>query len=337
MMTSLVTLISGRSFPAPGGSTILDSATQCHISLPYSCKSGRCSTCKCKVRSGETKAIISELGLSELDKADGWILSCARTVMSDVVLEVEDLGVIDIPEAKTLACRISSLQKLAPDVIKVILRLPPNVKFRFIPGQYIDVIGPGGIRRSYSIANAPKSDNQLEMHIRAVENGAMSDYWFKHAAVNDLLRLHGPQGTFFLRKIAQRDLVFFATGTGIAPVKAMLEALLDTPQDQAPRSVTVLWGVRNLHDFYLDTSALPGNFKFIPVLSRSGFGQVGYEHGYVQDIFLKQKPDLLNSLVYACGSEAMIKSAKFALAQNGFLDHHFFSDAFVCSDTLALQ
>lgn len=337
MTELIITLSSGKSFPTSDASTILDSASKCQISIPYSCKSGRCSTCKCKVRSGETKAIISELGLSELDKADGWILSCARTVISDVILEVEDLGEVDIPKAKTLACRISSLQKLAPDVIKVILRLPPNVKFVFIPGQYIDVIGPGGIRRSYSIANAPKANNQLELHIRAVENGAMSDYWFKHAAVNDLLRLHGPQGTFFLRHIAQRDLVFLATGTGIAPVKAMLEALPDMPKDQVPRSITVLWGARSLQDLYLDAGVLAANFKYIPVLSRSTPDQSVYEHGYVQDVLLKHKPDLANSLVYACGSESMINNAKLALTQNGLLGHHFFSDAFVCSNTLALQ
>jgi CDP-4-dehydro-6-deoxyglucose reductase len=70
----------------------------------------------------------------------------------------------------------------------VVLRLPPAVTFNFIPGQYIDVIGYGGVRRSYSLANAPKTDNTLELHIRAVENGAMSHYWFNQAAVNDLLR-----------------------------------------------------------------------------------------------------------------------------------------------------
>ena len=333
---ALVTLSSGKSFHSSSISSILESAAHCNINLPHSCKSGRCNACKCKVLNGETKEIISELGLSESDKAEGWILSCARTAITDVELEVEDLGDVVLPKPKTIACRISSLQKLAHDVIKVVLRLPPNTKFIFIPGQYIDVIGPSGIRRSYSIANAPRADNQLDLHIRAVENGIMSDYWFNHALVNDLLRLHGPLGTFFLRNSAHKDLVFLATGTGISPVKAMLEALPDCPANQLPRSITVLWGARDLNELYFDVTTLPGSFNFVPVLSGSEADLGVCEHGYVQDVFLRPKPDLLNTLVYACGSESMIDSAELALTQAGLPSHHFFSDAFVCSNNVAL-
>lgn len=238
-----ITLSSGKIFDASSALSILDSAAENRIYLPYSCKTGRCSTCKCKVLSGETKTLVAEIGLTESEKAAGWILSCARTAISDVTLDVEDLGDVALPTVKTQACRISSLEKLAPDVIKVILRLPPSTEFNFIPGQYIDVIGPSGVRRSYSLANAPKPDNTLELHIRAVENGTMSHYWFNQAAVNDLLRLNGPKGTFFMRSLAQRELVFLATGTGIAPVKSMLEALPNLSAEQMPQSVTVLWGL----------------------------------------------------------------------------------------------
>ena len=330
----LVTLSSGKSFQASSGSAILDSATQSQVSLPYSCKTGRCSTCKCKVVSGETKVLVAELGLTDAEKFDGWILSCARTAITDVVLEVEELRDVVIPVAKTQACRIGRLEKLAPDVIKVVLRLPPNVALDFIPGQYIDVIGPGGIRRSYSLANAPKADNTLELHIRAVENGAMSQYWFNQSAVNDLLRLNGPQGTFFLRDIAKCDLIFLATGTGIAPVKAMLEALPSFPADQQPRSVTVLWGARCERDLYFDIASLPGIQRYLPVLSRAEATWEG-EQGYVQDALLRQISDLRNAVVYACGSDLMIHSAKSMLTAAGLPSQHFYSDAFVCSGTLA--
>lgn len=330
----LVTLSSGKSFQASSESAILDSATQSHVSLPYSCKTGRCSTCKCKVVSGETKVLVTELGLTETEKSEGWILSCVRTAITDVVLEVEDLGDVVIPAAKTHACRISSLEKLASDVIKVVLRLPPNVALDFIPGQYVDVIGPGGIRRSYSLANAPKADNTLELHIRAVENGAMSQYWFNQSAKNDLLRLHGPQGTFFLRDIANCDLIFLATGTGIAPVKAMLETLPSFPADQQPQSITVVWGARHEHDLYFDVASLPGTQKYIPVLSRAEATWQG-ERGYVQDVLLRHISDLHNGVVYACGSDAMINSAKSTLIAAGLPSQHFYSDAFVCSSTLA--
>jgi CDP-4-dehydro-6-deoxyglucose reductase len=183
------------------------------------------------------------------------------------------------------------------------------------------------------LANAPKTDNTLELHIRAVENGAMSDYWFNQAAVNDLLRLHGPQGTFFMRNLAQRELIFLATGTGIAPVKAMIEALPGLSDEQAPRSVTVLWGARHTHDLYFDVSALPGKHSYIPVLSREKLWQG--EQGYIQDVLLRYKSELSNCLVYACGSDAMIHSAKEVLTLAGLPGHHFYSDAFVCSGTNA--
>jgi len=329
----VVKLASGKSFECAQEVTILEAATQEKITIPYSCKTGRCSTCKCKVIRGETKALIAELGLTESEKVEGWILSCARTATSDVVLEAEDLGGVVIPPAKTQACRISILEKLAPDVIKVVLRLPPAITFNFIPGQYIDVIGPGGVRRSYSLANAPKTDNTLELHIRAVEGGKMSHYWFNQAAANDLLRLHGPQGTFFLRNTAQRELVFLATGTGIAPVKAMIEALPGLSPEQLPKSVTVLWGARHTHDLYFDVTALPGPHRYIPVLSRATVWQG--ERGYIQDVLLRDKSDFSNCSVYACGSDAMIHSSKEALTAAGLSSQYFYSDAFVCSSTLA--
>jgi CDP-4-dehydro-6-deoxyglucose reductase len=329
-----VHLSSGKNFEAASDISLLEAATKAGVSLPYSCKTGRCSTCKCRVLRGETNALIEELGLTEMEKAEGWILSCARTAATDVVLEVEDLGDLLLPKARTLACRISSLDKLAPDVIKVILRLPPSTIFNFIPGQYIDVIGPGGIRRSYSLANAPKAENTLELHIRAVESGAMSQYWFNQSGVNDLLRLYGPQGTFFLRNIAKRDLIFLATGTGMAPVKSMLEALPSLVAEQQPASITVFWGVRHEHDLYFDVASLPGSQKYIPVLSRAEATWQG-GRGYVQDALLRHISDLRNAAVYACGSDAMIHSAKSMLTAAGLPSHYFYSDAFVCSSALA--
>ncbi|WP_198120627.1 2Fe-2S iron-sulfur cluster-binding protein [Massilia rhizosphaerae] len=327
---SLVTLSSGKSFQAPDGVSILDAAAQANIALPYSCKTGRCSTCKCKVLTGTTHALRPETGLSEQEHAEGWVLSCARAADTDLVLEVDDLGGIELPRPKMWPCRIKEIIHLAPDVVKVILRLPPTADFQFVPGQYIDVIGPNGIRRSYSLANSSFADKVLELHIRAVEGGAMSDYWFKQAKPNDLLRLNGPLGTFFLRETVDIDLVFLATGTGIAPVKSMLESMAQCQFDQRPRSITVLWGGRHAQDLYLDVDEIIGEFSYIPVQSRPANDWTG-ARGYVQDVLLDAKPDLTNAVVYACGSDAMIHSAKVRLVEAGLPDKRFYSDAFVSS------
>jgi CDP-4-dehydro-6-deoxyglucose reductase len=326
----VITTTRGRSFSSAAGQSILDAAAGSGIALPYSCRTGRCSTCKCKVRSGASTALHDELGLTAEEKAEGWILSCVRSAEDDLTLDVEDLGNVKLPEAKTLPCRIHTLEPLAPDVMHVKLRLPPTADFTALPGQYIDVIGPGGIRRSYSLAAADLSGKILELHIRAVDNGAMSAYWFGQAKVNDLLRLRGPLGTFFLRPPAGQDLVFLATGTGIAPVKAMLEELATLPATAQPRSVSVYWGGRTAADLYLDSAALAGARAYVPVLSRADEDWSG-ARGHVQQVLLAGGARLAGAIVYACGSPAMIRDAKIQLVQAGLEESNFFSDAFVSS------
>lgn len=325
-----IALPDGASFMARDGASLLDAAAQDGIALPYSCRTGRCSTCKCRVVDGETVALAAETGLTAAEKTEGWILSCVRSAMTDLVLEADVLIGVTLPPARTLPCRIGGIETLAPDILRILLRLPPNSIFDYLPGQYIEVIGPDGIRRSYSLANLSTKDAALELHVRAVEGGAMSDYWFKRARDNDLLRLRGPLGTFVVRDVADIDLILLATGTGIAPVKAILESLPSLEPTQAPRSVTVLWGGRIPTDLYLDIAAIPGTHRFTPVLSRAAADWTG-ARGHVQDVLLGLQPELGNAAVYACGSDAMIHGARDALVAAGLPERRFLSDAFVCS------
>lgn len=218
-----VTIANGKTFTAAEGESLLDAALRQHITLDYSCRTGRCSTCRSRVSPGTTVPLRDETGLSAAEQAEGYVLTCVRGACSDVLLDIEDLGDVTLPDPKTVPCRIHALDKLSHDVVRVVLRTPPATPLAFLPGQYIDVIGAAGLRRSYSVANAPQEDHLIELHIREVPDGQMSQYWFRDAKLNDLLRLRGPLGTFFLRGYADRDLIFLATGTGIAPVKAMLE------------------------------------------------------------------------------------------------------------------
>lgn len=327
-----ITLSSGVSFFAKEGVSILDSAMMSEVFLPYSCRTGRCSTCKCKVLNGLTKELHSEVGLTEDEKNEGWILSCVRAVESDVLLDVDDFSGVKLPVSKTLSCRIAELSLLAPDVLLIKLRLPPTVDFQFMPGQYIDIIGSNGVRRSYSLANFSFEKRFLELHVRLVDTGVMSNYWFKDAKVNDLLRFNGPLGTFFLRKAAGVDLIFLATGTGIAPIKSILESIAHLPDEKQPKSITILWGGRKSQDLYMSLSSIPVKHRYIPVLSRADTKWDG-ARGHVQQTLLSLQLDLSNSFIYACGSEAMIRGAKDLLKQAGLPANRFYSDAFVCSAT----
>jgi CDP-4-dehydro-6-deoxyglucose reductase len=328
----LIQTTFGKSFPQVEGQSLLDAAAKAGISLPYSCKTGRCSTCKCKVLKGQSATIVDELGLTSDEKAQGYILSCVRSANTDMLIEMEDLGDQIIPEVKTLPARISSLEKLAPDVLSVKIRFPPNTPLTYLAGQYINVIGPAGLRRSYSLANAPAADKQVELHIRAVQGGAMSGYWFNKAKANDLLRINGPLGSFFMRSLAGLHLVFLATGTGIGPVKAMLEQLASASATDQPLSVTVYWGGREPQDLYANPSEWHPALRYVPVLSRAPDSWTG-TRGYVQKALLSDTHDLTHAVVYACGSDAMIQSAKAALITAGLPDKRFYSDAFVPSGT----
>lgn len=328
-----VELTNGKQFEAKAGESLLDAAARAGIHLNYSCKTGRCSSCKCRLISGVTEPLQEAMGLNAQEKSEGWILSCVSTAATDIVLETEDLGDFNVPEAKTLPCRISQIDFLAPDVARVLLRFPPKAEFQFLAGQYVDVIGPGGIRRSYSLANADFQERLLELHIRKIDGGAMSNYWFNQAQPNDLLRIHGPLGTFFLRETQGIDLVFLATGTGIAPVKSMLGAINSMPPENRPRSIQIFWGGRTPADFYITPESVPGTQHWTLALSREHPDWQG-TRGYVQDAALNSQIRLKQATVYACGSDAMIQSAKQSLTKAGLSSKSFYSDAFVSSNNI---
>ncbi len=330
-----VAISNGPSLSLLDQDTILNAAEKSGIVLAHSCRTGRCSSCKCKVISGETIPLVDEIGLSQKEKDEGWILSCVRSATSNLEIEIEDLGDVTLPKPGLFPCRINNIDYVSKDVVRVALRLPPSSSFKILPGQYVDIIGPSGVRRSYSVANHV-GDNILEFHIGKVDNGILSRYWFGEAKINDLLRLNGPFGTFFLRSVKGQDVVFLATGTGIAPVKAMIEgAELLAPEDR-PKSMVVFWGGRTLDDLYFDPTLGHESLRYVPVLSRCAAEWRG-QRGYVQDAFLEEHYELSNCTVYACGSDKMIRSSSEALLKSGLAEKRFFSDAFLASSPQELD
>jgi CDP-4-dehydro-6-deoxyglucose reductase len=325
-----VTLANKKQFECQSDTTILASAKHQGLQLEYSCRSGRCGVCKARVISGSTRSIQEEENLTEEDRGNNIILTCCRSAETDVSLDIEDLGRLANIETKTLPCRIDNILLLAADVVHVTLRLPPNNKLSYLPGQYIDLI-KGDVRRSYSIANAPRDDEKLEIEVRKVADGIMSDYFFTKARENDLLRLEGPLGTFCLRDTEMENIIFLATGTGIAPVRAMLEELATDPELALRKNIHVYWGGRFREDIYWAPHFANIHLIFHPVLSQPDGGWIG-RTGYVQDAVVEDVIALGDSVVYACGSEDMIESAKESLCRNGLSQKHFYSDAFVSSN-----
>ncbi|MEW6206346.1 MAG: FAD-binding oxidoreductase [Pseudomonadota bacterium] len=328
-----ITLANGRKFSADAETSILDNALRQGIALEHSCKNGRCGVCKALLLNGHTEVLQHEESLQEAEKQAGFILTCCRKALADIEIEAEDLPELQGIQTKTIPARIDSLEFFTPNVVQVVLRTPPNNTLQFLPGQYISVIGPNGIRRAYSVANAPRADHKIALHIKKVDQGVLSQYWFEQAKVNDLLRLEGPMGTFFLRNQIPQTLILLATGTGLAPIQALLEKLqVLAQQGQALPNVAVYWGNRHERDIYCDLPVpqIAGIDAHL-VLSRPAQGWVG-RTGYVQQAVLEDFGNLQNAAVYACGSSSMIASAKTAFVQAGLPGNRFYSDAFVSTN-----
>ena len=322
-----ISLKNNKSFSCDRESTIFEAAKQNNINLEHSCLSARCRSCIVKVVSGNTLNKEDELVLTKAERNENFVLSCNAKPTTDLILDIEDLGEITLFDKKIIPSKISIIENLTDDVIRVVLRLPPNSNFNFNSGQYVNII-KGSLTRSYSIANSSDHKNQLEFFIKKYTNGLMSEYFFKEAKINDLLRLEGPIGTFFLRDSIYNNIVFLATGTGIAPIKSILEGLDKSHEQYQNKKMWVIVGARHQEDLFWEPNFKNLNIKYVPVLSRQDNDWNGAK-GYVQDIALKQQINLETTQVYACGSNDMINSAKELFFKNNLKENNFFSDAFV--------
>ena len=327
-----ITLKNKKSFFCDSNKTIFEAAKENGIFLEHSCLSARCRSCVVRIEEGFTRDKIDDMILSKDEKSKKWILSCNAIPTTNVVLDVEDLGEIKFLDKKIVPAKIQSIEKLNDSVIKVILRLPPNSNFIYNSGQYGNITR-GQLKRSYSIANAFKENGLLVFFIKQYENGLMSKYWFNDAKLNDLLQVEGPLGSFFLRENEMENIIFLATGTGVAPIKAILENISETIQKFTNTTFWLLTGARNEKDLFWDPNEFSSvlSLTYIPVLSNGSDNWKG-ERGYVQDVLIKQNIRLSNAQVYACGSNKMIESARKTLIENGLDSKYFFSDAFVATN-----
>jgi CDP-4-dehydro-6-deoxyglucose reductase len=327
-----VSLSNSKSFLCEENMTIFEAAKSNHIALEHSCLIARCRSCIVKLDSGETKDRLDDLILTEAEIQDGFRLACNAIPLGDVSIDVEDLGDVVLYEKKIVPAKIRMITRITEDTMRVDLRLPPNTALRYNPGQYVN-LSRGELKRSYSIANAVSNEEGLTFFIKKYEAGLMSKYWFEEAKIDDLLRVEGPLGSFFLRSLESENIIFLATGTGVAPVKAILEWVNQTAQDFQSKKIWFIYGARFEQDLYWKPIELGAilNLNFIPVLSRPSDRWTG-EKGYVQEVVFRKNINVKNAQVYACGSSAMIASAKKMLVQNGLDPRRFFSDAFVATN-----
>jgi len=316
-----------RYFEASPDKSILEAAKDESLTFYHSCLSGRCSECKVKVVSGNYEMPSTQEGLTDKEVQEGYCLSCITKPLSD--LELEDVSFIEgvLPEVKTVPAKISLLEFLSEDVVKLTLRTPPNKPLEFLAGQYID-LSIKDIKRSYSISSTP-SDAEIELLIKNYTGGQFSNYLFQEAKVNDLLRIEGPKGTYILPKKIPQNLVFISTGTGIAPNLSLIKSILKKGVNQSSQ-ITLIHGQRTAKEHIYSIDETLNEVEVIKCISRESVE--GYVQGYVQDALKGLDLSIKNSLVFACGNPQMIKELKSLLITMGLEERNFKSDVFVPSN-----
>ena len=335
MTFSITVQPAGLAFDVQRDEPILAAAIRQGVGLPYGCRDGACGSCKSRLLAGRVIHGAHQLkALSAEEEAQGWILTCCATPQTDVVLEARSVaGAGEFPVQK-MPTRVLSLQRPTADVALLRLQLPANQRFQYHAGQYVEFILAGGARRSYSMANAPGRSGQppaIELHIRHLPGGLFTDQVFSTLKERDILRLEGPFGSFFLRESA-KPMILLASGTGLAPIKALVEQLQDTGQQ---RPAVLYWGCRSRDDLYLHGWAeqaaadLPW-LRYVPVLSEPRLADAwAGRTGLVHQAVMADWPDLSGHQVYACGAPVMVDAAQRDLvALGGLPAEEFLADAF---------
>jgi CDP-4-dehydro-6-deoxyglucose reductase len=136
---------SGHSFFAQPGETILQAALREGFPLPYGCRNGACGTCKGKIIQGTVDfGSYNESALTETEKQAGMALFCRAVPLSELVIECREISAIKDIKIKTLPCRVQKLERVAPDVMIISLKLPSNERLQFLAGKYIDILMKNG-------------------------------------------------------------------------------------------------------------------------------------------------------------------------------------------------
>ncbi len=313
------------------GETILEAALREGFVIAYGCRNGACGTCKGKVLEGSVDyGKYQQHALPDSEKKLGMALLCQARPLTDLAIECREIGAVKDIRIKTLPCRVQKMERISPDVMMLYLKLPANERLQFLAGQYIDILMKDGGRRSLSMANPPHDDTFLQLHLRNY-GGPFSQHVFNRMKEKEILRFEGPLGTFFLREDSDKPIILVASGTGFAPIKAIVEHVL---YKGIKRPATLYWGGRTRADLYLNELAeswqREHGIRYVPVLSDARpednwRGRTGFVHRAVMQDF----PDLSGHQVYSCGAPVMVEAAHHDFTTRRRLpDEEFYSDSF---------
>ena len=321
---------SEKSFLVAPLETVLSASRRAGLALPYSCLSGRCGSCAARVISGSWHYANTPSALSAVERLDHALL-CQALCDSDLTLALKEVAeVAELVIVQTRA-RLLRTTMLTSDVLA--LELMPEQPVRYLAGQYLEFLISDGLqsaakRRPFSIANAPRADGVLELHVRKVAGGGFTQTLFEHTEVGAEFLIDMPHGTFVPRADSDRPLLFVAGGTGFAPIKALLEHFSTLNPE---REAHLYWGARVAADFYLPElilefkAAMPG-LRYTPVLSEQA--SIDTRYGTLHEAVLEDYPALGDFDVYMSGPPAMISACRSAFLGAGLPEERLYYDSF---------
>ncbi len=311
------------------GQTILEAALARGVAYPHGCRSGNCGACKSRLHGGEVEmSPYSEFALTEAERAEGLILACRAVPWSDCEvawLEAEETAVHPV---RRLVCRVRAVDAMTHDIRRIRLEILSGGPFTFSPGQYARLAFAELAPRDYSMANRPDED-VLEFHVRRVPGGAASAYVADRLAPGEEVRVEGPFGSSHLREGHRGPILAIAGGSGLAPIKSIVETALD---GGPARPIHLYFGVRAERDLYLEDhfralSARHPNLDFRPVLSEPG-GPTDRRTGLVHEAVARDLADLDGFKAYIAGPPPMVEAATAMLTARGLPRADIHADAF---------
>ncbi|MHB8623387.1 MAG: 2Fe-2S iron-sulfur cluster-binding protein [Sulfuricaulis sp.] len=318
LMTAHVRLHpSQREFFVEGSDSILDAALRAGLSLRYGCSNGNCGLCKARVISGKTLSVRhSDYSFSEAEKNQGYVLPCCHTAVSDLELEIGEIGgAQDIP-AQQIATRVKKIERLGEDIALLHLQTPRTKRLQFLAGQSVTLETGNGAEKDYPVASCPCDDRNLQFHVRRDPDNRLADFVFRKLKSGDLVEVTGPKGKFALREDSPHSLIFLAYDTGFAPIKSLIEHAM--ARDVAD-SMHLYW-VAGDNGHYLNnlcrawTDALD-NFQYTPLVAAAAASTPALEQ-VIQD-----HPDLAGFDIYAAGPEVFLTAVEKFLRHRQFPEH----------------
>lgn len=334
-MTNRVDILpAGRAITVTEGRTILEVALAEGIPYPHGCRSGRCGSCKSRLVSGHVDLLDhTRFALSDDEKSQSLVLACRAVPRTDssIAWLGGETETADHPRRKLL-CRVTALESVTHDIRRIRLEIENGGPFAFTAGQYARLTLPGAPPRDYSMANEP-GGAQLEFHIRRVPGGEASHRAMSSLKVGESVRVDGPFGSSYLREKHAGPILCIAGGSGLAPVKSIVETALGRGMKQP---IHVYFGARSERDLYLvdhfeQLSARHANLTFTAVLSHDAPSTM-WRAGFVTDAVAEDLRDLDGWKAYVAGPPAMVDAAFEALTDRGLRTEDLHADVFFTPD-----